>query len=205
MYSTQRRLRYSRTIAPRDAGDRRYSVDDLLEPAPFAMEVADAMAIGDAERRQRHRGDEDAEPRRLIGGGEDREFQRGARLVPHAAVVGRQDAETIVAGRQIGVMRLTIVQRLAPLRILALQPVAESDFLGGDQAERRELDRDVPSQRRQLEARRGRVASIVDGDALDLHGGRQVIERQIPGIDDAHAVPGEEPDPAVGDLPTWGM
>ena len=99
------------------------------------------MGGPDQPRHRAHR--ERQKPLRLVVGGSDREIERGARFVPHAAVVRRHDPEPVRAGRQVGVERLPPRARVLPVAIAALEPVAEPHLLGCDEAERRVVDLQV--------------------------------------------------------------
>ena len=69
------------------------------------------------------------EPACLIKRRLDCEFQRGAGLVPDAAVVAAHDAESVRARPQIRVERLSAYPDILPLGITSLELDAETVFL----------------------------------------------------------------------------
>ena len=92
-----------------------------------------------------------------------------ARLVPHPAVVAGDDAEAVVAGRKVRILRLAVVDHLPPVAILALQLVLEMDLLRRDQAQRGVVDLQIANPRRQTQVRTaapGKFANRVLPSAL---------------------------------------
>ena len=61
--------------------------------------------------------------------------------VPDAVVVGGRDLETVTARLEVGVDGRPEVAGLGPARFVALEPVAEEDGVGPDEAESRVVDR----------------------------------------------------------------
>src|SRR4029453_9922516 len=105
-------------------------------------------------------------------GSVDREFQRGTRLVPDAAVIGRGDPEAVRAGTEIGIERLPPRADVLPVAIAPFELDAEAVLLRRDEAQRRVVDLQVAPARRQAQALSRIVRRTVGGDLLDVHGGR---------------------------------
>ena len=157
------------------------------------LDRAHAQAVSGPEQRHERRGRERAESDRLVVRRRDREIERRALLVPHPAVVAGDHAEPVAARRKIRVLRLAHADHLSPVVILAFQLVPEANLLGRDQAESGVLDVQIASPRRQAHARDGRPRQVVAmtpavrDDLLDEDGRREVVDRQMPGIDDLDA------------------
>ena len=85
-----------------------------------------AITRGDREREK---------PGGLVVGRRDREIEVRAGFVPHAAVVAGDDAEAVIARRQVGVEGLPPIAGVLPIAIVALQHVAEAHLLRCDEAQ----------------------------------------------------------------------
>ena len=105
------------------------------------------------EQRQKNGHARYTEPGRLVVGRGDGEIQECAGLVPHAAVIGCGHAEAVIAGRQVRILHLAVVNHLPPVLILSLQLEAEVSFFRDNQAQRCVINREIANQRRQPQAR----------------------------------------------------
>ena len=170
---------------PRDAGPL---ADARVEcPIELPRQLRDAPLIrrpqqrGEAERHHR------LKPTGLVKRRRNREFQRGAGLVPHAVVVARDHAEAIKARTQIRILHLPVVDDLLPVGVLSFEQVTEAHLLGRDQAQRRVIDREISGARWQPQPVRRVVDLVVGSDVLDVHRWRKFVERQMMRIDHADA------------------
>ena len=92
-----------------------------------------------------------AKPIRLIVGRRDREVQRVAGFVPHAAVVGGDDTEAVLAGREIVVKNVAALSASLPVAVIAFQLVFESVLLRRDETQGSVFDLKVARECRQAE------------------------------------------------------
>jgi hypothetical protein len=83
---------------------------------------ADAQLVRGPQQRQASTDDHALEPHRLVIRRVDRKVERRAFLVPHAAVVGGEDAEVVWAWREIRVFHMAVADHLAPVAVLPIQP-----------------------------------------------------------------------------------
>ena len=67
----------------------------------------------------------------------NRKAQRGVLFAPSSIGVAGHDTKPEIAGRQIGKERLASASRLGPALVIAVQQVAEGDFLGRDETQAR--------------------------------------------------------------------
>ena len=119
-------------------------------------------------------------------------------------MVRSQDAEAVGAGRQVVVERLTSGARLLPVRILALELVAEPHLLGHGETGRGVVHLDLAGQRREPQAFPWRVRSPVGDELLDVNGRWRLVEGETAGIDRLHEGVVCEPEATVGDLAAAG-
>src|SRR5262249_16165396 len=138
-----------------------------------------------------------AEPRRLVTGGRDRERERGAGLVPDTAVVRRDHAEPVLAWRKIRVERLPAIASVLPIPIVAVELVAETILLRGDEGQRGVVNLQIACQRwkgdQPVGVPRRLVRCVVGGDQVDLYRRRQRVVRKVARIDDADTAWRDEP------------
>ena len=73
--------------------------------------------------------DRHTEPDGLVVRWRDRKIQKRTRFVPHAAVIARDYAEAVAAGRKIGIERLPASPGVLPIAIAAFELVAKAHFL----------------------------------------------------------------------------
>src|SRR5258708_781061 len=76
-----------------------------------------------------------AKPGGLVVRRVDGKIERRAGLVPHAAVVAGDHAETVIAWRKIVIERLSFIANVLPVAIAAFQFDAKADLLRRHQAE----------------------------------------------------------------------
>ena len=142
--------------------------------------------------------DERLEPARLVIRRRDREFQRCARLVPHATVVARNDAEPVGAGPEIGIERLAPGADVLPLGIAAFEHDTEAVLLGRDEAERCVVDLQVSDEWGEPDAGPRVVGAAIGDELFDVHRRRYRVTRQVNGIHDGDAILSRQPDFPVG-------
>src|SRR5579871_677221 len=114
-------------------------------------DLPQAQQIECPEKSSNSHKTERAEPGGLPVGRRNREVERCTLLVPHAAVVARDDAEAILAGRKVIVEGLTAVADVLPSSIVTFELVAEPHLLGGDEAESGVIDFKITQPRRQAQ------------------------------------------------------
>src|SRR6266404_1696286 len=156
--------------------------------------------INPTEHYQKHDNTSDAKPGGLVIGRRDGEIEVGAGLVPHAAVITSHDAEAIVAGREVGIKRLSAITRVLPVVIITFQFVAKTYLLRRDQTECRVVDLEIANQRRQPNLSAGVISFAVSDELFDVHRRRKFVEGKVAWIDDADAVPRQEPEFSVRGL-----
>src|SRR5271166_5387366 len=90
------------------------------------LQLPDTPPVGrPQQRRQEHRA-EGAKPVCLVVRGCDGEIQPCRGIVPHAVTVGRDYAERILPGRQIRIEGLAACTGVAPVMVIAVEPVTKS-------------------------------------------------------------------------------
>ncbi len=129
-----------------------------------------------------------AEPIRLPVRGSDEELERRALLVPDAAVVRGDHAETVVAGVEVAVERLAAIAGLLPVGVSTFELVAKPVEFGRDEAERGVVDLEIAHERRQAQRRRRIVGPSVRDDSLDMNRRRLIVVWQVAGVDRRHAI-----------------
>src|SRR6266404_900501 len=93
--------------------------------------------VDPAEQHEKSDREQHPEPGGLVISRSDGEIEVGAGLVPHAAVIAGDHAETVVARRKIGIEDLPAIAGVLPIAVVAFQLVAKEYFLRRDQTERR--------------------------------------------------------------------
>ena len=93
------------------------------------MQLPDTEQVDRPQQRPKCDHTESAKPIRLVVRRGDGELQGIALLVPYSAVVARDHAKAVMAGRKVRVLRLAVVDHFPPVLILALQHVFEMDLL----------------------------------------------------------------------------
>src|SRR5208283_2993439 len=169
----------------------------LLRFDQLFVQSADAKLINRPEDRQKREHAQRAKPRRLPVRRGDGEVQERARLVPHPAVIASRHAEAIVAGSKIRIERLPAIADVLPIAIPAFQLVTKKHLLRRDEAEPGIVDLEIANQRRQAQTGRRIVALAIGADLLDMHRRRKLVERKVTRIDDADAVPRQEPNSSI--------
>src|SRR6185369_628267 len=104
--------------------------------AHLPRHLTQPQLVDHAEQHEKSDREQHPEPGGLVIGRSDGEIEVGAGLVPHAAVITSDDAETISAGRKIVIERLPAIADVLPIFIVAFQHVAKLDPLRGNQTER---------------------------------------------------------------------
>src|SRR5580704_10595038 len=97
-------------------------------------------------------------------------------------------------------MDLTLIDQLSPALVLTLQHDAEAYLPWHHQAQRREVEQNVVHARRQSQAIRQVVRLAIRGDLLDVDWRRQRVKAGTRRTEEAHRVPVDKPDFAVGRL-----
>src|SRR5262249_38753750 len=117
-------------------------------------------------------------------------------LVPHSAVVAGDHAEAIVTRWEVAVERPPPVAGVLPVAIPAFQLVTKEDLLGRDQAWRGVVDLEVPNESGQGHVRTGTSRGVnlpVGDDLLDMHRRGKLVEREVPWVEGADAMPRQKP------------
>src|SRR5207237_9809938 len=127
------------------------------------------------------------EPGGLMVGRGDGELHEIAGLISHAAVIAGHDAEAVVARLEIRILRLAVIDDLLPVRVLVLQLVAKMDFLRRDEAQRREMYRDVADQSRKAPSMRCIPNLAIGLHFLNVYRRREVVHGKVMWIDDTDA------------------
>ena len=83
-------------------------------------------------RAKRNDRAERAEPIRLVVGRRNRKVQKRAFLVPHAVVVASDDAEAVIARREVRIFYFAVIDNFSPVAILTLQLETKTHSLGLD-------------------------------------------------------------------------
>src|SRR5262249_47280275 len=132
--------------------DPRPFVDALLQARiELIGESTDSKLMESEQQRERRDYDHCAKPCRLVVGGRDRKIDDGAGFVPHAAVVGRDDAEPIIAWGQVSIERLPTRASILPVGVTALEHDTKSVLLRCDEAQCRIVDLQITDERRQVQ------------------------------------------------------
>src|SRR5271168_128644 len=111
----------------------------------------EAVAIQAPQEEQKSDGVRRLEPAGLVISRGDGEAKRVANLVPHAVVVGGDNAKAVILRRKIRVERLAAIADVLPVAIEAFQSVFEMDLLRRDEVERRVIDPEIAAQFRQAQ------------------------------------------------------
>src|SRR3954465_7248822 len=175
--------------------------DSLIQArVVLARDLTEAQLIHRPEQREQSCHYRCAEQVGLIVRGSDREIERRAGLVPHAAVIARCDAESVSPRTQVGVKSLSAVADVLPLAIVALEFRPKPYLFGSNETERGIVNRQIANQRRKAHLRRWQVDPAVGTDLLDRYwwGGR--VERQAMRIEGAKAFQGKKPQSSVPGL-----
>src|SRR6266545_3015952 len=77
--------------------------------------------VDHADQHEKSNREQHPEPGGLVIGRRDREVEVGAGFVPYAAVVTSYYAEAIVAGREVGIKRLSAIAGVLPIAVVAFQ------------------------------------------------------------------------------------
>ena len=103
----------------------------------FPRHLVQPKPVKPPENRRKDHRQRRAKPITLIERRGDRERQRVAARVPYPAVVAGDDAEAVVAGLEIRILRLAFIDYFLPIQVLALQLVAKMDLLRGGKGQGR--------------------------------------------------------------------
>src|SRR5579862_2267930 len=152
------------------AGDAQALIDSALEiRVEFPRDLIQTIPVQPPQQYEKGRHARNAEPDSLIVRRVDKEIQKIAGLIPHAAVIAGHDAETVVAWRKIVIERLPLIACVLPFGIMAFQLDAKTYLLRSDEAESGVVDFEIASQRGQAQVGRCVIGPAVGCDLLDVH------------------------------------
>src|SRR5215831_15500851 len=160
---------------------------ELVKP-PFVCEHSDSNQAQDCRAQKPPR----AVERRNYPYTKGRAFK-----VPNAVRICCYDPESIIPRRQVGVVSSAARPNVKPVAVQTIQPAPEIDIGGFDEAERGEVDFEVPSPRRNLDDSAALHGFSIYAAGLNDDLGRLGVERYVVGIDDRHTCLRGEPELAV--------
>ena len=174
-------------------------VDDAAELRLARLELVHPGAVQRVQEQRQQRARHRQEPGPLVEARLDLEIDRGRFRAPAAAALGGADLEAVLARRQVGVLRIAAGVALDPAVVEAFEPVAVADLLGRAVAQAHVVELELAGAGRQHQAAGGAGAGVVHAQAFDHHRRRrQLVARQLVGLDHGHALGGGDPDAAVG-------
>src|SRR6266536_4251428 len=106
----------------------------------LSRHLTQPQLVDHAEQHEKSYREQHPEPGGLVIGRSDGEIEVSAGLVPHAAVVARDHAEAVVAGRKIGIEGLPAIAGVLPIAVVTFQHVAKEYLCRRDETEGRIVD-----------------------------------------------------------------
>ena len=173
-------------------------------PVELERHLPRTQPVQSQQQRNERRAAREPEPGCLPEHRGDREVDRGALLVPHAAIVTGYDMEPILSWRQIGIERQASISSVIPTSIPAIESIAKLIRFRCDQAQSRVVDLEIAGSWRQAQSRRSTVQHVlpvepsVGDDLLDVHRRREPVEHDMIRVEHLDAAPRQKPDLAIG-------
>src|SRR6266852_4092214 len=132
------------------ASDARPLVDPCFQPCvELPRQLTQSQFIEHPKQCHKRRYTRQTEPRRLVVRRGYGKIQERSGLIPQTAVIASDDAEAVVARREIRIESLTAIASVLPIAVPVFQLVTKKDLFRRHEAQRRVIYLQITNERGQ--------------------------------------------------------